>query len=80
MRNELLVELEHSEEAAELLECLGHRKIFNLADFRWGRADALISNDVAQKFYLRYAEHFSGWRITLKSAKRLNSILRCCTC
>ncbi len=50
------VEIEHPEEAAELLECFGHREVFNLAAFRWGRADALIINDVAQEFYLRYAE------------------------
>ncbi len=56
LRYEPPVEIEHPEEAAELLECLGHRKVFNLADFRWGRADALIINDVAQEFYLRYTE------------------------
>ncbi len=56
MRYEPPVEIEHPEEAAELLECFGHRKVFNLADFRWGRADALIINDVAQEFYLRYTE------------------------
>ncbi len=50
------VEFEHPEEAAELLECFGHRKAFNLMDVRWGRADALIINDVAQEFYLRCAE------------------------
>ncbi len=56
MRYEPPVEIEHPEEAAKLLECFWHRKIFNLADFRWGRADALIINDVAQEFYLTYAE------------------------
>ncbi len=56
MRYESPLEIEHPEEAAELLECLGHRKVFNLADFRWGRADALIIDDVAQEFHLRYAE------------------------
>ncbi len=56
MRNELPVEIEHPEEAAEFLECFGHRKVFAVADFRWGRADALIINDVAQEFYLRCAE------------------------
>ncbi len=56
MRHELRVDIEHPEEAAELLECFGHRKVFNLKDFRWGRSDAVIIKDVAQEFYLRYAE------------------------
>ncbi len=56
MRYEPPVEIEHPEEAAELLECFGRRKVFNLADFRWGRSDALVINDVAQEFYLRYAD------------------------
>ncbi len=55
MRYEPPVEIEHPEEAAELLECFEHGKVFNLTDFRWGRADALIMNDVPQEFYLRYA-------------------------
>ncbi len=37
------------------MECFWHWKIFNLAGFRWGRADALIINDLAQEFYLTYA-------------------------
>ncbi len=52
MRYEPPVEIEHPEEAAELLECFGHRKVFNLTDFRWGRAGALIIDE----FNLRYAE------------------------
>ncbi len=44
MMNEPHVEIKQPEEAVELLECFGHRKIFNLI------------NDVAQEFYLRYAE------------------------
>ncbi len=52
MRYDPPVEIEHPEEAAALLECFGHRKVFNL----WGRAGALIINDMAQEFYLRYAE------------------------
>ncbi len=42
--NEPHVEIKQPEEAAELLECFGHGKIFNLI------------NGVAQEFYLRYAE------------------------
>ncbi len=51
MRNELPVEIEHPDEEAELFERFGYRKFFNLADFRWGRADVLIINDVPQEFY-----------------------------
>ncbi len=50
MRYEPPVVIEHPEEAAELLESFGHRNVFNHADFRRGRVDALISNDVAQEF------------------------------
>ncbi len=43
MTNEPHVEIKQPEEAVELLECFGHRKIFNLI------------NGVAQEFYLKYA-------------------------
>ncbi len=79
IRYEPPVEMEHPEEAAGLMECFGHRKVFSLADLRWGRADALIINDVAQEFCLRYAEStFFGLEDYAETAKRLNSILRCC--
>ncbi len=81
MRNEPPVVIEHPEEAAELLECFGHRKVFNLADFHRGRVDALIINDVAQDFYLTNALGTCfGLEITPQSGKRFNRILRCCSC
>ncbi len=42
MKYEQPVEIENPEEAAELLECFGLRKVFDRADFCRGRANALI--------------------------------------